>query len=961
MKNIRLNKKQLLFYLLFSIVYFASAQNKQMIRPNQKFDRLSIKEGLSQSTVYAILQDDKGFLWIATQDGLNRYDGYDFLVFNHVADEVHSIAHNDLRALSRDSEGNLWIGTWGSGLDFYNPRLNRFDHLKNSMLSPNSLSDNKVSCLFPADSGKMWVGTWGGGLNLLDIRTKTFQRFLSLPAEWINTGNNEIATLGYDGSGYLWVGTSGGLVLIDSTSKKIVSATNRYKIPVSLTKTGISSLLFDKANTVWVGTVGDGLFRIFLTNGHVAHYVNDRQNQESISDNHITAIYQDTNGNIWIGTENGLNLFSDKNRFIRFKYDVNNSNSLSHNRVLTITEDLSGLLFIGTDGGGISIYNPRSTAFNHYTYQKGNPLSLSNPYVWTIYEDDEGILWLGTDWGLNRLDRKNQKMTYWFHDPKNPNSISYNEVMSVWKDKYGYFWIGTWGGGLDRFDPKTGHFRHFKHIPADSGSLSDNYIRFVYEDPYPGRDVLWIGTRRGGLNRLDLRTNKIVRYQHDPVNLSSISHNSILSILSDTDGSLWVGTWGGGLDKLTFDDNGLGDQVINIAHYIHNPEDTTSISSNSVSILYKDSKGRFWVGTHGAGLNLYDAESNRFKHYSMKDGLPNNVLYGILEDDRGFLWFSTNNGLCRFNPEIKGSGAFKSYDESDGLQSNEFNNQAFFKSKSGELFFGGINGFNSFFPQQVKDNPFIPPVVITDFYVFNQKITIGEKSLLKESVTYAEEIEIPYDQSVISFDFAAMNFFRADKNQYAYRMEGLHDRWIYTSADRRVATFTSLDPGEYIFRVKASNNDGIWNEKGTQLKITILPPFWKTSWFRLLVIIATVLLIYGVYKYRVRNLEAQKRKLEYSVQQRTWELVKQKEQLEEALEKVNTLGGLLPICSSCKKIRDDKGYWQQIEFYIRDHSDADFSHSLCPECAAKLYPQIKTNNADANVIGKHSASKNRKH
>jgi len=399
---------------LLALLFFCGndrlqADHNSMIRPNQKFERLSIEQGLSQSTVYSILQDEKGFIWVATQDGLNRFDGYGFLVFNHQANNENSLAHNDLRALAFDNDGNLWIGTWGAGLDLYNPRLNRFSHFKSSLLSPSSLSDNKISCILQADSIKMWIGTWGGGLNLLDIRKKTFERYLNRPEDWLRSGNNEITSLADDGKGYLWVGTSGGLVFIRLGKKKTVTAKTHYDIPSILTKTDISYLFSDKNGNMWVGTGDRGLYRIPLQGGQNVHYIFEPQNNFSLSSNYVTAIYEDRKENLWVGTESGLNMLAEENKFIRFKYDVNNNNSLSHNRILTITEDMSGLIWIGTDGGGISRYNPQLPVFSHYTHQKGNPLSLSNPYVWSIYEDEKGILWLGTDWGLNQLDRKNQK------------------------------------------------------------------------------------------------------------------------------------------------------------------------------------------------------------------------------------------------------------------------------------------------------------------------------------------------------------------------------------------------------------------------------------------------------------------------------------------------------------------------------------------------------------------------
>jgi len=377
--------------------------------------------------------------------------------------------------------------------------------------------------------------------------------------------------------------------------------------------------------------------------------------------------------------------------------------------------------------------------------------------------------------------------------------------------------------------------------------------------------------------------------------------------------------------------------------YKNNPNDPNSLSRNIASAIYEDKAGNFWIGTHGGGLNKFDRHSESFTHFNISDGLPNEVIYGILEDDNGYLWISTNKGLSRFNPNVSGKAAFKNFDISDGLQSNEFNNGSFFKSKNGELFFGGVNGFNSFFPKSINVNKYLPPVVFTDFKIFNKSVDVNPDSILKKTIAYTNHIELDYDQSVFSIEFSALNYTHSEKNQFKYKLVGFDKDWTLTNADRRFVTYTNLEPGEYEFLVLASNNDGIWNENNASLKITILPPFWLSWWFRFAIFVILAGIILAWHTHRLNKVEKQNIILEKEVSRRTQELESQKNELQVALSQVNQLSGLLPICASCKKIRDDKGYWNQIESFIIKHSEADFSHGICPDCYKELYPELVNN------------------
>ncbi|MEA3421570.1 MAG: histidine kinase dimerization/phosphoacceptor domain -containing protein, partial [Acidobacteriota bacterium] len=475
--------------------------------------------------------------------------------------------------------------------------------------------------------------------------------------------------------------------------------------------------------------------------------------------------------------------------------------------------------------------------------------------------------------GLNKYDQVKDQFIHYRYNPKDPASLSNDRVFSIVKDSSGVFWIGTYGGGLNRFDPKTGKFIHYRHSLTDPNSLSDDRIRVIYEGQ-PG--VLWIGTDGGGINKFETGKGIFTRYRHDPSDPNSLSNDRTWSILKSDSGSLWIGTFGGGLNKF---DPGKGQ----FFHYRFNPDDPNSLSNDYIMALYEDQSGILWIGSNGEGLIKFDPQREIFSNYTESEGSPS-AVYGILEDDEGNLWISSNNGLYKFNPQTE---IFRNYDVNDGLQSNEFNGGSRYKSLEGELFFGGINGFNRFYPETIKDNPYIPSVVITNFRIFNKVVPIQEgeyrKSRLTKSITETDKIELSYRDNMLSFEFAALHYVFPDKNEYAYRMEGLHKDWIYTSAAKRFATYTNLNPGKYTFRVKASNNDGIWNEEGVLLRITIIPPFWQTWWFRGFAITAILLLILMVYRIRTHAIKEQSKRLEKRVEERTSELNIANKELQEQI------------------------------------------------------------------------------
>ncbi|TFG95251.1 MAG: hypothetical protein E4H13_13665, partial [Calditrichales bacterium] len=516
--------------------------------------------------------------------------------------------------------------------------------------------------------------------------------------------------------------------------------------------------------------------------------------------------------------------------------------TLSYDQIRAIYEDSSGLIWIGTYGGGIDKVDRRKKLFYHYQNDPQNTNSLNQNIVWSILEDPDNILWIGTNGGgLNKFDRDKNRWWHFLNNPSDSHSLSHNIVRVITRDKKGQYWLGTHGGGVNLFDPRKETFLRIQNDPEDSGSLSHNQIRTIFEDR---SGTIWIGTYGGGLNRLipdpeKGKVPKFQRYVYDPADPTSLSNNIVRVVYEDRRGTIWLGTEGGGLNR--FDP--LTEKFYS---YKNDPGDQNSISSNHIFSILEDRTGNLWLSTWGGGLNKFDRENNRFIHYTRDNGLPSDAIYGILEDKQGNLWLSSNAGLTKFDPIDL---TIRNYDVDDGLQSDEFNGGSFFRSIAGEMFFGGIYGFNTFYPDQIEDNTYIPPVIFTGIKKLNQPIA------LNHPLTDQSEITFTHKDYVFSIEFAALDYTTPMKNKYAYKMEGLDENWVTTDAKRRFATYTTLPPGEYIFRVKGSNNDGLWNEQGTALKIIILPQVWQTWWFRAIIFLVIIFIVYLLYKRHMKNIK----------------------------------------------------------------------------------------------------------
>ncbi len=792
------------------------------------FSHFGVRDGLSQGSVNCILQDSKGFVWIGTQDGLNRFDGYTCKIYKHDPADPRTINDNWVLTIAEDSAGVLWVRTMNGAM------LNRFDRVSESF-SPvprdsvrhTMVQSNSVKAEHDDPDGTRWRGTLGGGLTRTDPRTgatTTFKHDLKDPASLID---DRVYSIHRDRNGTLWVGTREGL-------EEFQPATETFR--------------------------------------HHRHVEGD---PTSLSDNWVWPILEDRAGDLWIGTfRGGLNRFDRATKtFTHFRHEENDPRSLAGDQIYALFQDRAGVIWVGMNDHGVDRFHPEFGAFHHLSHDPANPKSLQDNNILSITVGRSGIPWIGTRGGLERYDRGKRAFTHFRNIPGDTRSIGDDQAQVLMEDSKGNVWIGMVSSGLDRYDPRTRAFTHFRHDPSDPGSLSDNRVYALCED----RDgKIWVGTYGGGLNLLDPDKGSFVRFMHADSLPGSLSAPGVFALELDRDGVLWVGTFGGGLDK--FDRASRTFQ-----HFKHDPADASSLSDDLVACLHEDGRGVLWVGTAG-GLNRLDRATGKFTVYRQKQGLPNDVVFGILEDRSGHLWLSTNKGIARLDPAAE---TFRNYDYNDGLQGDEFNQNAYAQDPlTGEMYFGGGNGVTVFHPDSVRQNPFVPPVAFSAFTRYNTDDEEG-MPIDETGIDAKDAVILSYKDNVAQFTFAALSYYNSAKNRYAYRLEGYSDNWIQLGTERR-ATFTNLDGGDYVLRVRASNSDGVWNDDGTSLRVTVMPPWWKTTWAYILYGIVFLSVLYGLRSFelnrreqkalvreselRAKAAEAEKRALEAENERKTREL-----------------------------------------------------------------------------------------
>lgn len=842
-----------------------------------RFTALTSEDGLSSGNVFGIAQDIQGFLWFATGDGLSRYDGYSFRIYRFDRGNANSLSNNSMIAVCKGRGGILWLATTGGGVNRFDPGTETFTHYLHKPDNQNTLSGNHISKfgLYEDRQGILWIGTIDNGLDRFNPVSGTFTHYRHDPKNANSLSSNNIESIYQDSGGLMWIGTSdAGLNQLDPASGQITRYLPNPGNLHTLPSANVHGTYEDRAGTFWVGTE-KGFGTLDRPTGRFTRYIIAPGLPDAASLNAIMRFYEDAAGNLWLGTAGAgaLKFVRQQKRVLQYKNDPANPHSLRNNFVSSFWVDPSGTLWLGTMGGGANWFSIRPPKFVHYKHEADNSNSVADNFILSIFEDHTGIVWIGNDRVLNRLDRRSNTWQVYRNDPANPSSISIGSVTATQEDPDGTLWFGTFSGGLNRFNPRTGQFKAYRFIANDPHSLGDDIVRSLYID---SKGVLWVGGWNNGLSRFDRATETFRRYGPDPGNPRSLGGGSVTDIYEDRAHTLWVATEGGGLNRF---DPATG----NFTRFQNDPRNLKSLPDNAVRVLYEDQAGQFWVGTT-SGLCNFDRATGNCVPYTEKEGLPNNTIEGILEDELGNLWISTNNGLACFNPKTT---SFRNYDVLDGLQSNEFNSfTAFYKSpRTGEMYFGGINGFNVFNPRQVKDNPFIPPIVLTDFRLFSKSVPVDRNSVLQKTIDATNKLTLRYNQNNITFEFSALSYVAPAKNQYRYKLEGFDADWHNVGSKERLAVYTNLSAGDYIFRVQGTNEDGVWDKKGKAIYTTIILPSWQTWWFRGIVTILLVVLVITGFRLRLRSIKESSRKFERLVKERTAQLQATNEELEAANKK----------------------------------------------------------------------------
>ncbi len=892
-------KNKLIIYccVVFGVAIHSYGQNLDI-----EFDHYTTNDGLSNGHIYSIIQDSKGFIWLGTGGGLNRFDGQSFISYLYETDDSTSISDNIVNKIVEDTIGNLWILT-GRGLNLYNRQKDNFsrkiikskNEKQNDLLIISGLIDKQ---------GFFWLSTWNAiyrfklyNKTLLQNKVINADKYLLDENDIIPNNKNIVYSFTEDKNGIIWVASfSNKLFYFDSKQNRFIpkpidhpesknfSDKNKYifadhegDLIVAIEWKGLlvwyrkknkfelykpdgifsgpndnifSGMIEDNNGLIWIGTRDKGGLNLFnKKTGKFQYCLSDKSNPYSLNSNKVNCVYEDKSGSIWVGVNTGLDRYSpDKNKFKRYFFNPNKPDGLNFNNVLCFAESKSGKIWIGTDGGGLNLLDRKTGIYKHYVNIPTNSNSISSNAIISLCEDHEGTLWLGTfNGGLAMM--KNEKFFTYYPDPLNPNSISHRHIWKVFEDSKNNLWVGTLSGGLDLFDRKNDLFYHFTSKDGDSTSLNNNGIIGIYED---SRQNLYITTYTG------------------------------VSIIE--------------LNKYNFNELPPDIKFKNLVH----KGNTNSISSNVVNCANEDKNGNIWFGMLTTGLDEFNTKTGKFTNYAKKQGLPGNSVSSIQVDDHNNLWLATDKGLARMNPETHDVRVF---DKQDGLQNINLRGWSL-KTKDGEMFFGGYEGFNSFYPDSIKYNRHIPSVVITGLKIFNTSIRANElfnnRMILTNDISETKELTLTYKENFITFNFVSIDFNSPEKNLLKYKMENFDKDWIQCS-NKLEANYTNLDPGKYTFRVKARNNDGIWNDEGTFIKLVILPPWWKTIWFKLILIAMIIIGIYSAYYIRLALYRKKQKELTVMVHQRTRELEKTNKLLLERQDQIEKQTEELRVDSAIQK------------------------------------------------------------
>jgi ligand-binding sensor domain-containing protein/serine phosphatase RsbU (regulator of sigma subunit) len=828
--------------LLIIICYFCSilisAQNHQ-----DKFYYLTNKDGLSQNSGKAIIQDKFGFIWFGTEMGLDRFDGRNIKSYSHNPKNKNSLGNIYINCLAEDNCGNILIGTDGGGLDYLITEKDSFIHFTHKPDDTNSITNNVIYEIFNGNDGIIWVGT-ANGFNRIDLKNKSINRYL-------HTENQPHTVLAFgENKETIWIGTIWGLFKLNKSSPNLEFVENSPKV--------IERIIVHKEN-IWISSRESGLSiydvktNLFTSFNEINHASNKL----------IADFLFDNYSGIYIATRDSGLIYSNLDGNIQKKYTQNEiiPNHISSNKLKRLWLDRSGVLWIGTQFDGISYLNTNAKKLNHYTSDKSGTRIFKS--LQAITADAEDNIWIGTLRGVLKYSNETNTTTRFTHNPQNDVSLASDFVTSVVEDNKGTIWIGT-TNGLSSLHKGSNNFVNYFAEDSEN-SLTDNSIWGLCA----GKDgTLWIATWGGGISAFDPERKLFKNFKNIANDKNSLSVNNTHLVYEDSDGDIWVGTWDGGISCL----NRKNGEFTN---YVHVDTDSTSLCHNITISVAEDLDGMIWIGTFGGGLDCFSKKTGKFRHYTIENGLTSNVIMGIVCDAKNRLWISTSKGINCIDSDRK---TIRKYNTADGIQGNEFSQHGYFITKKGWILFSGSNGFNFFHPDSIKNSNYSPEVIITKFFIKNTEINPSENAILTKPISFTKEINLSYKEDVFSFEFTSTDYSNNELICFAYMMVNFDNEWNYVGSEN-IAKYTNLNPGEYIFCVKSTNADGVWSNKITELKITIHPPFWKTIWFYTLVFLITIVTIIIIIKLRERKLILAKRILEQKVKERTAEIEMQKEEI----------------------------------------------------------------------------------
>lgn len=847
-----LMKFKSIFGILCLLVTGLIAQQAQY-----RFEHLSLEEGITHNLTYSIIQDSKGFMWFGTFYGLIRHDGLDYTNFKHIPFDTNSVSSDDIISLYEDRHGYIWVGTWSGGLNRFNPNTETFRQFRHDPVDSLSISNDVVYAMAEDKSGRLWIGT-ENGLNRFvpkndpqnNLGRSYFVQYYKNDSK-SSLNNNNIRSLFLDSSGRFWVGVNeGGLHYYDHENDSFV----RLEEVTRDGSTSVINILEDDKKNLWVATWGGGLKKVQVIESdendviglRLNTFRHDPQDPSSISNNFIWSLEQDKSGNLWIGTYDGLNMFdTGSKRFYRYYHDPKNANTISSDKISAIKLDRSGVLWIGTFRGGIDRIVPGLAQFEHFLYNPFDPRSLIDKEVTALLQDDEDNIWVGTVSGITRIVKNDDTYRYYRFqfEEINPKNKLDNYITALAEDRNGNIWVGT-HNGLNCIK-EDGTVAHYDLPILPDENEQGNIITSLLVDK---KGWLWVGTITHGLNLFDNKTKIFTSFRHDPDDSTSLTTNYVVSLFEDRQGTIWVGTYSG-LNKLTLLSPSAGQPQVSFQRFLPTTSGRFQTNDNVFSI-YEDSRNNLWIGTN-TGLIRYNKDTRALTKFDESTGLPNNVICGILEDNDKNLWVSTFKGLFKLNTH---DNSVNNYYTLHGLQGNIFTPGAYYKNDDGKMMFGGINGFNAFFPENITRFEQPPPVVITSFKVFDDELKFDKR------ISDVEEIRLTYEQNFFTITFAALDYRLPERNQFYYYLEGFDRDWVYNET-KNYASYTNLDPGEYVFHVRGSNSNGVWNNDGASVRLIISPPWWQTWWMKSLTGITSMVLLFVVIFLIQRN---EKRKTEFN-------------------------------------------------------------------------------------------------